>query len=127
MQDRPYVGEAIAAVVGHLRGEVLPTLTGQNAYSVRVAANLLAIVERELESGAELDRAELKRLHELLGEGRLEELNERLARGLRDGTVDVGSAAVVEHLRLTARDRLQVANPRYLEADAKLGLTDSTA
>jgi hypothetical protein len=126
MQDRPYASEAIAAVVEHLRGEVLPTLSGQHAYSVRVAANLLAIVDRELASGAELDRAELKRLHELLGEGRLEELNERLARGLRDGTVDVGSAAVLEHLRLTARDRLQVANPRYLEADAKLVLTDST-
>jgi hypothetical protein len=118
MQDRPTAPEALEALTEFLAGQVQPAVPVELSFHVRVAVNLLRIVERELRLGPELERAEHERLVMLLGhEGELGELNRELAAGLRDGSIDHRSEGLFAHLRQTAEDKLRVANPRYLEAE----------
>ncbi len=49
---RPTASELLEAVREFLTGQVMPATTGQLAFHARVAANILAIVARELELGA---------------------------------------------------------------------------
>jgi aminoglycoside phosphotransferase (APT) family kinase protein len=58
---RPTASELLDAVSGFLTGEVLPATTGQLAFHARVAANVLAIVAREIELGPVRASAELAR------------------------------------------------------------------
>jgi hypothetical protein len=119
MQDRPTVVEAVEAVVEFLASQAVPQTEGQLSFKLRVAPNLLRIVQRELELGPSLHTAESARLEALLGRwGPLADLNAELAERIADGSLDDRWAKVVEHVRLSARDRLLVANPKYLdEAD----------
>jgi hypothetical protein len=50
---RPTASELLEAVREFLTGSVMPATTGQLAFHARVAANVLAIVARELELGPE--------------------------------------------------------------------------
>jgi hypothetical protein len=113
--DRPTVAELVAAVRNHLTDNVAPLLEGQPAFHLRVATNALAIVERTLAEGGEMDSAELARLQTLVGDdGDLVELNERLAARIRDGDLADDKDAVLDHLRRTVLDKVRLANPRYL-------------
>jgi hypothetical protein len=114
MQDRPDAAEAIAAVAAHLREDLLPKLSGAEAYSVRVCANLLAIVGRELGEAPERAEREGARLAGLIGDGDLADQTRKLATAIRDGSIDPLDRGLLEHLKTTARERLEVANPRYL-------------
>jgi aminoglycoside phosphotransferase (APT) family kinase protein len=49
---RPTASELLDAVRGYLYEQVMPATTGQLSFHARVAANVLAIVARELEAGA---------------------------------------------------------------------------
>ncbi len=116
-QDRPTAGELLEAVREFLDREVRPRLDGQPAFHARVAANVLAIVERELELAPGFDAAEAERLRDMLGRGgALEDLNAALAAAIRAGGMD-GRNDVAAHLLATARDKLRIANPRYLGKD----------
>lgn len=120
MQDRPTAAEAVEAIQGYLAEDLKGEVAGAAAFQVRVAANLLAIVERELRLGPELERGERTRLEKLLGhEGEVADLNRELAAGIRSGEIDDRSQALLEHLRTTARERLEVANPRYLDQSTR--------
>jgi hypothetical protein len=84
------------------------------AFHVRVAANALMIVERELQHGPAADAAELQRLRALLGQdGTLDQLNAELARALRAGERDETDPALLEHLERTVRDKIAIANPKW--------------
>jgi len=48
---RPTASELLDAVRGYLTEQVMPATAGQLAFHARVAANVLAIVARELELG----------------------------------------------------------------------------
>jgi hypothetical protein len=114
MQDRPDAAEAVTAVATHLREQLLPKLSGADAYSVRVCANLLRIVGREVGETPERAERERARLAGLVGDGDLADQTRRLATAIREGSIDPLDAALLEHLKVTARERLEVANPRYL-------------
>ena len=128
MQDRPSVRELLDAVRGFLEEDVVPALEGPRQFHARVAANVLAIVGRELEGDEASLLAEWRRLGPLLGgpdepPARLEALRaavrERtaaLAERIRRGDADAGPFrdAVRAHVRATVEDKLRVANPRYL-------------
>lgn len=115
-QDRPTAAELLEAIREFLERDLGPALEGRHAFHARVAANALAIVERELRLGPELDGAERARLTQLLGrEGSIDDLNRELAARIRDGSLDDRRAEVLEHLRTTALDKLSVANPRYAD------------
>ena len=56
---RPTATELLAAVRGYLTDQVMPATEGQLAFHARVAANVLAIVARELELGPVSDELSL--------------------------------------------------------------------
>ena len=132
MQDRPDARELLDAVRGFLEEQVVPALEGTRQFHARVAANVLAIVGRELADGERALRDEWRDLIELLAvvdapEPRdgpallaaVRALNGELAARIRAGDADDGPwrARVVAHLKRTADERLAIANPRYRAAD----------
>jgi hypothetical protein len=93
MQPRPTAAEILAAIVPVLENEVVPALTGPAQHHARVAANLAAIVERELALAAASDEAERVALLALLPDGAsdpddLVTVRRELAGALRAGLAD---------------------------------------
>jgi hypothetical protein len=114
VQDQPAAIELLEAVRSFIEGQAIPRLEGRAAFHARIAANALAIVERELELGPAQEAAELARLEVLLGRtGALEELNRELCRRIRAGEMDLATAGLAEHLRETTLAKLAVDQPRY--------------
>ena len=117
MQDRPTAAELLAAIADFLREEATPALDRAEprlGFQMRVAANSLAILEREARLGPEADRREHERLRKLLGrDGTLTELNAELARQLREGKRDERDAALMAHLDATTADKIAIANPKW--------------
>lgn len=113
--QRPTALELVAAVRGFLEQEVASQLTGATAFNLRIAVNVLAILEREL--AAEDDSAAATaRLGALLGAdpglGR-EALEEKLVAALRSSALGLASPGLLTHLRADAVRQLGIDNPRY--------------
>ncbi|MEV4254652.1 DUF6285 domain-containing protein [Spirillospora sp. NPDC049652] len=108
--DVPGPAELVAAVREFLERDVLAGLEGRTRFHALVAINVLGIVERELDQGA--DHAERHR-------ARLRDLgfpdDAALAAAIRDGDLDDRYAEVKEALTAMVRDKLAVAHPRYIE------------
>jgi hypothetical protein len=117
VQYRPDATELLADVAALLDDEVLGAVSGPLQHRVRVAANLVRIVEREVRVGAANDAAERARLVELLGpgDGDLVELRRWLAARLDDPTpLAAGlSAAIHAALLATLRADLAISKPGY--------------
>ena len=114
MNDRPSAAQLVAAARDFLERVARPQLTGHSAFHARVAANALAIVERELTLGAEQDAAERERLRGLLrSDGPLEAQNRVLCREIRAGRIGLDTAGLLEHLRATTLAKLAVDQPTY--------------
>jgi len=112
--DRPDMVELVAIVREFLERQAMPALEGRVAFHARVAANALAIVERELEQGSRETDRELARLRTLLGtDGDLDALNRELCRRLRSGEVSVETPGLLDHLRATTLAKLAVDQPHY--------------
>jgi len=95
MQDRPDVRELLDAVRGFLEADVVPALDGPRQFHARVAANVLAIVGRELAGEEASLLAEWQRLARLTGGAREPPARfEALRTAVRDGT-----AALAERIR----------------------------
>ena len=112
--DRPTARELIETVREFLHDEALPALSGHMAFQVRVAASLLAVAERELDSSAQMNERSHARLTEILGhEGDLDELEAELVERIRAGDLGPQGRDVFRHLWATAEDKLRIANPKY--------------
>jgi len=108
--DAPTAEELLEAVREWLERDVVPSVDGLLAYHARVAANALAIVERELALGPAQAAAHRERLKAL---GVRDEAE--LARQIRAGELDDRLDEVKAVVWATVRDKLAVANPRHLE------------
>jgi hypothetical protein len=114
MQDRPTAAELVEAVREFIERDAMPALTGRTAFHARVACNVLAIVQRELEQGPAFEAAEHARLRELLGhDGSIRELNQALAVGLCEAKLDDRQDDVLRHLKATVAGKLAIDNPKY--------------
>jgi hypothetical protein len=112
-ESRPSAADLLAGVIDYLERELLPTLEGRHRFHVRVAANALAVVKREIELGPGLSEAERNRLAAMLGQdGTLDALNRELARRIRDGEI-ADEGKLVEHLRRSVADALAINNPKW--------------
>jgi hypothetical protein len=115
----PSAAELLEAVRAFLAADVLPALADDRRFQCRVAINALAIVQRELELGAEVAGREGERLAALLGPGAagrpLAALNAELARRIRTGEMDVADPDLLAHLRETVAEALRINNPRWLD------------
>lgn len=131
MYDHPTAAELIAAARMQIEQQVLPTIAEPRLrFQTLVAANVLAIVERELASGEAHLAAAWVRMAGLLGQPTepsppagaelravVTAQNVALCAAIRAGAFDDGAPrqALLAHLRRTAEAELAVANPRYLE------------
>lgn len=68
MQDRPSAAELLATIGEYLDQDVLPLMQGNLRYHTLVAANLVAILGREVQAGTGPARREQAELTALLGE-----------------------------------------------------------
>jgi hypothetical protein len=94
----PSTAELVAAVREFLSEEVLPATDGRIQFHARVAANVLAQVERELSLGPPADPVRDAALCEAIRAGEFDGRFDELARTLRPAVVA----------------KLRVANPRHL-------------
>jgi hypothetical protein len=108
--DRPSAAELVAAVREFLEADVLEATEGRVRFHARVAINVLGIVERELALGPAQAAAHAERLARL---GFADDA--ALAAAIRAGDLDDRDGEVKACLLESARDKLLVANPRYLE------------
>jgi len=125
VNDRPDAVELLNAVRDFLEAEVVPRLSGRERYHTRVAANVVAIVAREIETEEEHLVSEWQRLGALLDDedaapAPRAELREgvrarsaALVERIRAGEADGGAfrEAVIDHLRRTVAAKLDVARP----------------
>jgi hypothetical protein len=134
MQDRPTRAELLAAIRKFIEDDVVARLDGPKKFHARVAANVLAILERELDAESTQLPAECDRLASLLAAPEatpidvhdlrrlIRERTDRLCERIAAGEADSGPwrEAVFAHVRQTVREKLEVANPAYLAADDRL-------
>jgi hypothetical protein len=127
-QDRPDAAEVLDSLAEFLFSDVRDWAPREKRFQVLVAANLCAILGRELRAGSEPMREDLALLLDLLGTeppvGELSgaELREavraaevELARCLRAGELDESLDRVAARLAEHVRRKLDVARPGYAD------------
>jgi hypothetical protein len=122
MQDEPTPTELTRAVADFLRNDIVPMISGHNAFKLRVAINALDLVTRQLtlEEGSSV--AEAGRLATLLGvERSLLEQNRVLAEKIAKGEIDLATPGLSEHLWQTTIAKLAVDQPNYASYKRELG------
>jgi hypothetical protein len=107
--DAPDARQLLEAVREWLDRDVVTTTEGRLRFHARVASNVLAIVERELELGRAQQAAHERRLARL---GVADDAE--LAAAIRRRELDDRADELLELLTETVHDKLAVANPRYL-------------
>jgi Domain of unknown function (DUF6285) len=119
MQDRPTAPELLDAVAEYLFAELRPEVPGEQRFKVLVAANVCAVVAREIRAGEEPDRADLELFSELLGEevGDVRRAAAELSRRLRSGELDDRIDDLAPRLEEHVRRKLEIARPGYSEGD----------
>ncbi len=121
MQDTPDHTEILAAVTALLREEIMPLLNGRPNYQVRVAANALDLVGRQMALQDGYDRDEHARLVKILGrDGDLLDLNQALCDAIESHALTLDSPGVAEHLWATTMAKLAVDQPSYARYQAEL-------
>ncbi len=115
--DAPTARELLDAVREWIDREVIPATDGRLRFHARVAANVLGMVEREIELGAAQQAAHERRLASLGVDD-----DAALAAAIRRGDFDDRHDELVEVLEAAVVDKLRVANPGYLERSE--GLSD---
>lgn len=107
--DAPSAAELVEAVREFLQNDVLDATEGRIQFHTRVAVNVLGMVQRELEAGAAPAREHADRLAAL---GVADDAE--FAAAIRSGALDERYDEVKEAVWASVRDKLAVANPRYL-------------
>ena len=132
MQDRPTAPELVAAVRQFLNDEIVPGLVDPRLrFRALVAANVLSIVERELLGDEAVLREEYRRLAALERPGddptelpdtvttlraAIDARARDLCARIRAGEAESGPwrQDVLAYTRWSVREKLRIANPRYL-------------
>ncbi len=109
--DVPSASELLDAVREFLESEVIPHTEGRRRFEARVAANVVAMVQREMILGPAQSAAHAERLRRL---GVADD--EALSRAIRSGKLAERGDEVRAAVRATVADKLRVVNPEYLEA-----------
>jgi Domain of unknown function (DUF6285) len=111
-QDRPDAAELLEAVAEYLFAELRPEVPSEQRFRVLVAANVCAVVAREIRAGDGPALADDELFRELLGgEGGAPELSRRIREGDFDSDLDRLADRLAEHVER----KLDVARPGYTE------------
>jgi aminoglycoside phosphotransferase (APT) family kinase protein len=108
LHDAPSAVELLEAVGEFLTADVMANTDGRLRFHARIAANVIAIVGRELTLGPQQAAAHAGLLRELGVDSDAE-----LADAIRSGHLDARSRAVHEVVRATVAAKLAVAHPGY--------------
>jgi hypothetical protein len=108
--DLPDAPALLEAVREFLSQELEPQLEGRLRWHTKVAANVLAVVERELRLGPEQAERHRQRLERLGFDS-----NAALAEAIRAGRLDDRLDRVAEELRDMVADKLAVARPQHID------------
>jgi hypothetical protein len=117
MQDRPTADELLDSVAEYLFAELRPEVPPEHRFKVLVAANVCAVVAREMRAGEEPDRRDLELFSELLGE-RVDDVHAaaaELSRRLRSGELDARIDELAPRLEEHVRRKLEISRPGYAE------------
>jgi len=112
LYGRPTAAELLEAVREWIEGDVREATSGRVAFHARVAANALAMLERQVALGPGHEAAHRARLEAL---GHPDDAS--LARAIRAGEEDHRLEEVRAAVAASVRSKLEVANPRWLEPD----------
>lgn len=107
--DRPTASELLQAVREWMEQDLAAGVDGRLAFHVRVAMNMLDIVDREISLGVPMERR-----HEELLRSLGVESDAELSLKIRDGDFDTDFPALLGALRPVVEDKVRVANPKYL-------------
>jgi hypothetical protein len=109
-QDRPDAAELLEAVAEYLSAELRPEAPREQRFRVLVAANVCAVVAREIRAGERPALEDERLFSELLGgHGGAAEL----ARRIRDGGFDDRLDGLGERLAEHVARKLETARPGY--------------
>jgi hypothetical protein len=114
-QDQPTSAELLDSVAEYLFGELRPEVPREQRFKVLVAANVCAVIAREIRAGDAPDREDLALFNDLLGDeiedvhAAAVELSRRLRAGELDDRIDELSPRLEEHVRR----KLEIARPGY--------------
>ena len=108
------MADLMQAVQDFVGEEIAPRLAGHAAFSARVAGNVLALIQRELDLGPRFRAAEQARLEALLNEtGTLEALNRILCDKIAKGALGTEDEALMDHLKRATMGKLAIDQPTY--------------
>lgn len=110
----PQSSDLVAVVREFLEREILPESTGARWFNVRVAANVLAMVERELLLGKDLDAAEAERLKQFVKGDSREAMEQTLSDAIREGDLDWRADGLAQHLLQSCEEALEINNPKWI-------------
>jgi len=115
MQDRPTAPELLESVAEYLFAELRPEVPREQRFKVLVAANVCAVVAREIRAGEEPDQQDLVLFNELLGEetSDVHAAAAELSRRLRSGELDDRIEELTPRLEEHVRRKLEIARPGY--------------
>jgi len=117
MQDRPDAADLLDSVAEYLFAELRPEVPREQRFKVLVAANLCAVVAREIRAGEEPEQEDLTLFGELLGRkvddvrAAAAELSDRIRSGELDERIEELAPRLEEHVRR----KLEVARPGYTD------------
>ena len=117
MQDRPAAADLLDSVAEYLFAELRPEVPREQRFKVLVAANLCAVVAREIRAGEEPEQEDLTLFGELLGRkvddvrAAAAELSDRIRSGELDDRIEELAPRLEEHVRR----KLEVARPGYTD------------
>jgi hypothetical protein len=126
-QDRPDAPELLEAVAEFLLADVREWAPREKRFQVLVAANVCAVLARELRAGDAPLREDLILFRELLGEppgevpegedlrAAVREAQAALSGRLRAGDLDARLDDLADRLREHVRRKLEVARPGYAD------------
>ncbi len=108
--DAPSAAQLVEAVREFLEHDVRDATEGRVRFHARVAANVLAMIERELADGGRQHTEHRDRLRSV---GVADDAE--LAAAIRSGAIELGSVGLGEALWEATLAKVRVANPDYLE------------
>jgi hypothetical protein len=129
MQDRPDAAELLEAVAEYLFAELRSQVPREQRFRVLVAANVCAVVARELRAGEAPDREDLALFGELLDAEidppddpdelavRAREAAAELAKRVRAGELDERLDELAPRLEEHVRRKLDIARPGYADEE----------
>src|SRR5687767_2809488 len=126
MQDRPTAPQLLDALAELLFADVRAWVPREKRFQILVAANLCAVVARELRAGERPSATDADLFRSLLGEGGAKpppgeadaaarEAAAELARRIRAGKLDAEIEDVAARLSAHVRRKLDVARPGYAD------------